>query len=159
MNCPAPFRQDSILNVETPCNVDGYILVLDSGAVDYVQPPEIASLFPIEETYNSRAGVHYSSANGGKIINLGKRKLFGLTDNYDVMNVTVQICEGLKSTLLSVRKLTESGCGVVLDNDEGDYIYIAAADKYIPVYQEDGLYNINLWMDASKYKVDMAAGT
>ena len=139
-----------------------YILIkaiLDSGAVDHVQPPEVAAMFPIEESYNSRAGNHFCSASGGEIPNLGKRQLFGLTDNFGNLAVTLQIGNGLEKTLLSVRKLTECGCRVVLDSQEGDYIHFRNTDRYIPVYQEDGLYKVNFWIDASKYKADMTAGT
>ena len=62
--------------------------VLDSGAVDHVQPPGVASMFPIQETFSSRAGHHYVGANGSEIQNLGKRSLMGLTDNYDAMSAT-----------------------------------------------------------------------
>ena len=73
--------------------------------------------------------------------------------------MTFQIGEGLENTLLSVRKLTECGCCVVLGSDDGDFIHFKASDKYIPVCKEDGLYKVNLWINTSSHKTDMTVGT
>ena len=158
----SPEYSSGIYAVEKPHKEGNYILIkaiLDSGAVDHVQPPEVAAMFPIEETFSSRAGHHFCSANGGMIPNLGKRTLVGLTDNYDSLDISLQIGKGLEKTLLSVRKLTESGCKVVLDGENGDFILFKATNKFIPVYQEEGLYKVNLWIDIGNTSNDMNSGT
>ena len=53
------------------------LVTVDSGAVDTVGPNSAGTMFPIEQTEDSKAGRFYRAANGKPINNYDQRKITG----------------------------------------------------------------------------------
>ena len=95
--------------------------VLDSGAADSVCPRSMAPHFAIEDTEASRAGVYYTSADGGRIANVGQQNLPVALENGVRTIATFQVAD-VSRPLMSVGKVCEMG-NRVLFGAGGGYIY------------------------------------
>ena len=92
-------------------------ITVDSGAVDTVAPPSVASHVPIESTWASQEGYCYRAANGQLLPNLGERKIKGVTQEGCAVGLTFQVAEVTK-VLGSVSKFCEAGNRVVFDDSD-----------------------------------------
>lgn len=129
---------------------EGVHCIVDSGACNHVGPPELGKDFPLQETNASRDGQCFMGADGSKMRNLGCKDIFATTDFGEQLGARVQIAEKVKRTLLSVGKLVDSGNSVVF-NSENSYIYNKASGESTPIYRENGVYKMNLWIPRNQY--------
>ena len=125
-------------------------ITVDSGAVDTVAPPSVASHVPIESTWASQEGYCYRAANGQLLPNLGERKIRGVTQEGSAVGLTFQVAEVTK-VLGSVSKFCEAGNRVVFDDSdpEGSYIMNKSTGVRTKMHKSDGVYKIPVWMRKS----------
>ena len=125
-------------------------ITVDSGAVDTVAPPSVASHVPIESTWASREGYCYRAANGQLLPNLGERKIRGVTQEGSAVGLTFQVAEVTK-VLGSVSKFCEAGNRVVFDDSdpEGGCIMNKSTGVRTQMHKSDGVYKIPAWMRKS----------
>ena len=90
---------------------------VDSGANESVTPPGIAE--PVVPSAMSRAGLSYTSANGGEIANLGKTTVRFVNTEGQGMKIDLQVGEGLTQPLVSVAALVDAGNVVTFDKTGG----------------------------------------
>jgi len=92
--------------------------VVDSGANESVTPPGLFAE-PIVPSAMSRAGLSYTSANGGEIPNLGRTTVRFATPAGQRMGIHFQVGEGLTQPLVSVAGLVDAGNVVTFDKTGG----------------------------------------
>jgi hypothetical protein len=64
---------------------------------------------------------------------------------------------GVKKPLASVRKMCKAGNRVVFD-DEGDYVQNKASGTKIPITQEDGTYQVSMWVPITEEQENTLQG-
>ena len=89
-------------------------------------------------------GQEYSCADDGRLYNEGEKKVSGLTDEGEKLNVKWQVTQ-VSRPLLSVPKLSEAGCSTNL-NDTGGVIRNRRTDKTVRVHRRHGIYAVDLWV-------------
>ena len=108
---------------------------------EHVCPDTVAPNVAIQETAASKAGVHFCSADGGRMRNLGCQSWTAYTNAGNKTNIKVQVADRIHRTLFSVSRLTESGNKVVFDT-AGSYIENKAIGHVTPLIHSDGTYNL-----------------
>ena len=83
-------------------------VIMDSGAAESVCPRSMAPQFAIRDSAASKAGVYYTSANGGHIPNLGEQHVPFCLANGARTIATFQVAE-VSRPLMSVARLCEMG--------------------------------------------------
>jgi hypothetical protein len=131
-------------------------LTVDSGACDHVINPAQVSQKINTDTPAVRNEVTYRSASGHPLPNLGEVKLQGTTQEGGELELTMQVA-GVKKPLASVRKMCKAGNRVVFD-DEGDYVQNKASGTKIPITQEDGTYQVSMWVPITEEQENTLQG-
>ena len=86
--------------------------ILDSGASESVCPPSMAPLWAIEDSPGSKIGLHYLSANGGRIANRGQQRLPIELAGGVRTHAVFQVAD-VSRPLISVEKLAEAGKALI----------------------------------------------
>ena len=91
-------------------------------------------------------------ADGSKIPNEGQilAKLETTHDNAK-RGMKVQICDSVKTPVLSVRKAVEHGHSFVFQ-DGGGYIVHDASGHRTPFRQENGTYHVDMWVRYPRFE-------
>ena len=105
---------------------------------------EMAPHFRITDSPASRAGVYYTSADGGRLDNLGQEELPVAFDNGMRAMTTFQIAN-VSWPLRSVGKICEIG-NRVLFGAAGGVILNLASGQAMPFEKEDGVYVFTMWI-------------
>ena len=121
---------------------------IDSGAVDTVGPRNAAQSVPVKEGKGSREGVVYRAANGTIIRNEGEKKIKGRTKEGKPISMVMQVAD-VKKVLVSVGKITGANNKVVFD-DEGSYIEDKATGEKTVIRKENGVYNLEMWVEVEE---------
>ena len=119
-------------------------VVMDSGAAECVAPRSMAPQFAIVDSPASGAGVYYTSANGGRLDNLGQQDLPIAFDTGVRAMTTWQIAD-VARPLMSVGKITELG-NRVLSGSAGGVLLNLASGQVTPFSMEDGVYVFTMWI-------------
>ena len=119
-------------------------VIMDSGAAESVCPRSMAPQFAIQDSLASRSGVYYTSANGGKIMNLGEQHVPVCLSNGARTIATFQIAE-VSRPLMSVCKLCEMGNRVVFGANGGVILNLRTGEV-TPFEKEDGVYVFEMWI-------------
>ena len=119
-------------------------VVMDSGAAECVCPKTMAPHFPIIDTQASLAGVYYTSANGGKISNLGQQTIPVAFENGIKCQAVFQVAE-VSRPLMSVAKICELGNRVMFGAG-GGLIMNLNSGEVTPFEKKDGVYIFTLWI-------------
>ena len=122
-------------------------VTIDSGACDHVVPPNLIDPSQVKVTEAVRQGVHYTTANGSKLANLGEIEVEGVTDDQTCLNLTFQVA-AVKKSLGSVRKICDAGNRVVFENIsdvQGGYVEDTTTGARTPINFEGGTYGVTLW--------------
>ena len=119
-------------------------VTVDSGAIDSVIPARVASAVPVRETEASKRGLKYRAANGTSIVNKGERKLQGYTNEANLVNMSMQVCEVTKP-LGSVRAMLQAGNCVVFDKG-GSYIMNKASGVKTAIEDRNGAFVFDIWV-------------
>ena len=119
-------------------------VVMDSGAAELVAPRSMAPQFAIVDSAASKAGVYYTSANGGRLDNLGQQDLpIALANGCKAMT-TFQIAD-VSRPLMSVGKICQLG-NRVLFGSNGGVILNLGSGQVTPFEKEDGVYVFTIWI-------------
>lgn len=116
---------------------------VDSAAVDCVMPWQILPHIRTVPSDRSRTGRHYVAANNQEIKNRGQRKIRFTTEEGQTKTIGFQSAE-VSRTLISVDKLNEAGCEVVL-NKRNPRI-ITTKGEVIKLRRKGGVFVLNMWI-------------
>jgi len=112
-------------------------VTVDSGAEDSVWPATHVDWANVVETEESRKGIGFVTANGGRMDNYGGTKVEFVKDGKrKSMNFQVTDC---KKPLASVSKIVDKGNRVVFDSD-GSYIENKETGEIMKLERERGTY-------------------
>jgi hypothetical protein len=100
--------------------------------------------FGIEDSEASRAGVYYTSANGGKLFNLGQTHVPIALDNGAKTVATFQVAD-VSRPLMSVSKVCEMGNRVIFGAN-GGVIMNLATGATTEFTKKDGIYIFVMWV-------------
>ena len=130
---------------------NGYTCVeslMDTGAVMHVMPKAVASHVPIRESSGSKAGQQFSTASGEQLPNLGERKIRGLTEDCESVELMYQVADITKQ-LNSVGKICDTD-KMVTFTKLGGYIQDVNTGRRVNFKREDGLYVLKMWVKADE---------
>ena len=119
-------------------------MYVDSGATETVIADQMLTMLELKENAQSRRGVEYEVANGGKIPNMGEKQFLGHTEDGVARSITAQVCE-VNKALLSVSKVVRAGNRVVFDED-GSYIEDKTTGERLWLVEEGGMYALKMWV-------------
>ena len=119
-------------------------VIMDSDAAESVCPRSMAPQFAIVDSAASRAGVFYTSANGGRIMNLGEQHVPVCLANGCRTIATFQVAD-VSRPLMSVAKLCELGNRVIFGAAGGVILHVASG-QLTPLHMEDGVYTFDMWV-------------
>ena len=119
-------------------------VIMDSGAAESVCPRAMAPQFRIEDSLVSRSGVYYTSANGGKIMNLGEQHVPVCLSNGARTICTFQVAD-VSRPLMSVAKLCEMGNRVLFGTNGGVILNLRTGHA-TPFQKEEGVYMFDIWI-------------
>ena len=119
-------------------------VVMDSGAAECVAPRDMAPQYRISDSVASRSGVFYTSADGGRLDNLGQQELPIAFDNGTRAVATFQIAN-VSRPLMSVSRICELG-NRVLFGASGGVIVNLESGQVTPFEKQDGVYIFSMWM-------------
>jgi hypothetical protein len=112
-------------------------VTVDSGAEDSVWPATHVDWDKVIETEESRKGIGFVAANGGRMNNYGGTKVEFVKDGKrKSMSFQVTDC---KKPLASVSKIVDKGNRVVFDS-EGSYIQNKETGEIMKIERERGTY-------------------
>ena len=108
--------------------------------------------FPAVEIDNSEDrpeyGREYSTADDGRIWNVGEKRVKSLTDEGDRMDVKWQVTQ-VKSPLLAVIKLVDVGFDVSF-NKGGGCIRNTKTGTKTRIYRHNGVFVVSMWVPKTK---------
>ena len=117
---------------------------IDSGAIDTVMPPHVATHFNLEHTEMSKSGPGFKAANGSPIKHFGQRSIRGIGDQYQLLNMTAQIAD-VKNTLGSVHQMIKAGNRVHFESGLC-YIEHIKSGHRTPIVEKGGTFEVGLWV-------------
>ena len=117
-------------------------ITIDSGAAESVLPRDMLHEIRLQESEGSKAGVQYVAANGGKMPNLGEKKVRFKTKNGMESNVVFQVTDARKP-LASVSKIVKKGNRVIFSPTES-YIENITSGKKIELNEVNGTYHMDV---------------
>ena len=120
---------------------------IDSGAIDTVMPPNVASHFSTTETEASRNGPGFRAANGSAIKHYGQRTLRGIGDQYQPVSMTAQVAD-VKTTLGSVYQMLRAGNRVHFEQGNC-YIEHICTGKRTKIDEKGGTFEVGVWVPKS----------
>ena len=120
-------------------------LTVDSGAADHVMPLSWLTWIVMTMSLGALRGLHYVSASGGRLPNLGERKVDFLTEEGTWGSIVCQIA-GINKPLLSVSKLINDGWRVVFDEDECFMLH-KDSKKQIAIKREGGVFVVDAYVN------------
>ena len=120
-------------------------LTVDSGAADHVMPISWLTWIVMTMSLGALRGLHYVSASGGRLPNLGERTVEFLTEEGTWASIIFQIA-GINKPLLSVSKLISDGWRVVFDDDDCSMTH-KVSKKHIKIKRERGVFVIDAYVN------------
>ncbi len=113
-------------------------ITADSGAAISMMKEEQAQDYPILETVESKIGVAYTAANGGKVYDKGKRVPALQLENGSMKTMPFKVGK-INKALCSVKDLCSAGNRVVFD-DDGSYIENKKSGDITKIYEKGRTY-------------------
>ncbi len=118
---------------------------MDSGAAECVcGVGHFESVLMITDDSRPGAGVEYICADGGRIPNLGEKRVQGLTTEGSKLNVTFQVAP-VDRPLLSVEKLTAGGHVVNFQKNGGTITHVKTG-AVTAIRRANGVFVIDIWV-------------
>ena len=117
-------------------------ITIDSGAAESVLPQGMLNEIQLQQSEGSKKGVQYIAANGGKMPNLGEKKVHFRTKDGMESNVVFQVTHARKP-LASVSKIVQKGNKVVF-SPAGSYIENIQSGKRIELGEANGTYYMDV---------------
>jgi hypothetical protein len=141
-----PSASLNAVSTEQPEVWDDYEMieaVIDSGAGECVCGPQHFPGIDMKvDPGRASAGVEYICADGGRIHNLGEKKIPGLSDEGSKLNINFQVTQ-VDRPLLAVSKLTAAGHAVWFGDDHG--VITHGSGKETPFRKRNGIYVLRIW--------------
>lgn len=139
-----------IASVDIPiCAVDGpspYTekgrITIDSGAAESVMPADMLKDIPLHESDGSRKGISYVAAKGGRMPNLGEKRVRFKTKDGSTSGIVFQVTHARKP-LASVSKIVRHGNEVIF-SPNGSYIRNVKTGRRIDIEEAHGTYHIEV---------------
>jgi hypothetical protein len=127
-------------------------VIVDSGAHVSVGPPELGKKagYAVEESPGSRAGICYTAANGGELLNLGQRFMAVLTEEGTLRGMEQQVANVTKP-LEAVRANVRAGHAIVFDDDgtgrgTGSYMINKSTGEINWIHDDSKDYIMKRWI-------------
>jgi hypothetical protein len=117
---------------------------VDSGASESVMNEDALTTVATTSGEAKKKGVRYEVADGTLIPNLGEKSFLAVDECGNVKDMKIQVCDVNKS-LLSVRRVTQAGNRVVLEDNHG-YIENKSSGERMDLKMRDGMYMLKLWV-------------
>ena len=95
-----------------------------------------------------RNNAKYAAANGSPIKNFGKREIQGLDSSYMPIKLEAQVAD-VSGALGSVYQICKAGNRICFD-DSGGVIVNMQSGRVIPIKQNKGSYEMDIWMPADQ---------
>ena len=124
------------------CGCEFIECILDSGASESVCPRSMAPDWPIEDSPGLRMGLHYLSASGGRIPNLGQQRIPIQLSTGVKTHALFQVAE-VSRPLISVARLSEMGNAVIF-GASGGVIRNMTTGADTPFVRKEGVYVFTL---------------
>ena len=118
--------------------------VIDSGCVEHVGPPEMASEVAMVPSTGSSRGQTYSVANGEDLDNLSQKMLIAHTAGGQSGTVTYQMAKVTKP-LFSVGQACDDG-NLVIFGSKGGMVYNVNSKTISPFKRVNRNYEMELWL-------------
>ena len=120
-------------------------ITIDSGAAESVLPADIVPNETLIEGDAKRRGVKYVTANGGRMENMGEKRVRFRRDGASGVNsITFQVT-GVGKPLASVSRILDKGNSVVFSRSgQGSYIVNEKTQEKIPIKEEKGTFVIDV---------------
>ena len=119
--------------------------VIDSGAAATVLPMDWFKNYPTRPSDGSKRGQWWHAANGGRIFNLGEKKLHLLSVDGDVSRTMNFQVADVGKALGSVAKIVQNGTRIVFD-PAGSYIERLVDGKRLWMREAGGVYVLDMWV-------------
>jgi hypothetical protein len=132
----------NVLDTNGPENKRQGKITIDSGAAESVIPPSMFVEVPIKESAGSRAGLCYIAANGGRIPNLGEKRVKFRTTEGMNSSVMFQVTFTRKP-LASVSRITNKGNKVVFAAGRS-YVENVKTGQQTELTEEHGTYHMDV---------------
>ena len=117
---------------------------MGSGAAECVAPKDMAPQYRISDSVASRSCLFYTSADGGRLDNLGQQELPIAFDNGTRAMATFQIANASRP-LMSVARICEMGHRVLF-GASGGVIANLESGQQTSIEKEDGVYVLSMWI-------------
>ena len=102
------------------------VLVMDSGAVKTIAPPDAIPGMSIKHTRNS--GKMFRVANGQEIPNLGETKIMGKSEEGQAMQITAQVAE-ITKPLAAANEMVDADNFVIMHKEGGVIQKLSQSEK------------------------------
>ena len=119
-------------------------VIMDSGAAESVCPRAMAPRFIIHDSIASRSGVNFTSANVGKIMNLGEQHVPVCLSNGANTIATFQVAD-VSRPLMSVSKLCEMRTRDMFGPNGGVILNLQSGEA-TPFIKNEGVYTFEMWI-------------
>ena len=139
------------VNVNTTRELwDGYEAVdalIDSGAGECVCGPDhFPTIATIADPHRATAGMEYVTADGSKLLNIGEKKVNGLSTEGRNVDIKFQVAS-ISQPLISVAKLTAAGCRVDFGKESGSITNPGGSKTLFE--KKNGVFVLRIWMPTS----------
>ena len=124
-------------------------VMIDSGAAESVIPPRLVNA-PVVQGQAAKDGVQYTTADGGRIPNLGEQQLDVFTKEGHECGLKFQVAD-VRKPLLAVTQLTAAGNEVHLQKD-GGRIVNRNTGRTINFIRKDDVYVLGMWVRGARDK-------
>ena len=119
-------------------------MAVDSGASESVMNADTLPSVPMTEGDAKRRGVRYEVADGTLIPNEGEKSFVAMDENGTTRGLKMQVTD-VNKALLSVRRITQAGNRVILEEDHG-WIEDKSTGECMPLTMKEGMYMIKMWV-------------
>ena len=119
-------------------------MAVDSGASESVTNEGELKSVKVTEGDAKKRGVMYEVADGTLIPNLGEKDFIAVGESGSMRQMKLQVCDVNKS-LLSVRRITQAGNRVVLEDGSG-YIEDLTTGEKMWLAEKEGMYVLKMWV-------------
>ena len=120
-------------------------ITIDSGAAESVLPVDVVPNETLMEGEAKKKGVRYVAANGGRMDNMGEKRVRFRREGSAAVNSIMFQVTGVGKPLASVSRILDKGNSVIFSrNHEGSYIVNEKTQEIIPIKEEKGTFVIDV---------------
>ena len=109
--------------------------------------------FEVKPTEASRAGRHYSAANGSIVKNYGQRVIVGKDESGTTVSLPIQVAD-VRKALGPVREMVKSKNRIVFDEDEQGrscgYVECKPTGQKTVIHERNGTFQFNIQVPKGK---------